>query len=64
MLKYFFKPLNCLDGIVIILILAWFLLYVFNKDKRLQIWIFLASHILFYLSKMILNDGNFLFQVL
>lgn len=59
MLKYFLKPLTCVDIIVIVLISVWFLLVFFNKGKRLQILIFLASHVLFYLSKMILNEGNF-----
>ena len=58
MLKYFLKPLNFLDVIVIVLILIWFLLFVLNKYKRFQICTFLASHYAFYLSKIILNDGN------
>ena len=59
MLKYFFKPLSCIDVVVIALILIWFLLFVFNKNKMLQIPVFIASHMLFYFSKMILNGGNF-----
>ena len=59
MLKHFLKPLGYLDIVVIILILIWFFLFVFNKNKMLQISVFLASHMLFYLSKMILNEGNF-----
>lgn len=59
MLKYFLKPLSCMDVIVIALILIWFLLVVFNKKKMLQTTVFIASHMLFYFSKMILNEGNF-----
>ena len=60
MLKYFFKPLSFIDVIVIVLILVWLLLFVFSKNKMLQILVFITSHILFYLSKMIFNEGNFL----
>lgn len=59
MLKYLFKPLSYIDVVVIALILIWLFLFVFNKNKMLQIFVFLASHMLFYLSKMILNEGNF-----
>lgn len=59
MLKYFLKPLGCIDVVVIVLILIWFLLFVFNRNKILQIPVFIASHMLFYFSKMILNEGNF-----
>ena len=58
MLKYFLKPLNFLDVIVIVLILIWFLLFVLNMYERFPICTFLASHYAFYLSKIILNDGN------
>lgn len=60
MLKYFFKPLSCIDVVVIVLILIWLFLFVFNKNKMLQIPMFIASHMLFYFSKVILNEGNFL----
>lgn len=60
MLKYFLNPLTLLDFIVIVLILTWLLLVLFNKGKKLQILIFSASHILFYISIVILNKGNLL----
>lgn len=60
LLKYFLKPLGCLDIVVIVLILIWFLLFILNKNKKLQILIFIASHILFYWAKMTLNKGNLL----
>ncbi len=59
MIKYFLKPLDCIDITVILLIILWFLLFTFNKYKRLQLPIFLISHTLFYISKIILNRGNF-----
>lgn len=59
MLKYFFKPLSYIDVVVIVLILIWLLLFVFNKNKMLQTSVFIASHMLFYFSKIILNEGNF-----
>ena len=59
MIKYFLKPLDCIDVAVIVLIILWFLLFTFNKYKRLQLPIFLISHTLFYISKIILNRGNF-----
>ncbi len=59
MIKYFLKPLDCIDITVILLIILWFLLFTFNKYKRLQLTIFLISHTLFYISKIILNRGNF-----
>lgn len=59
MIKYFLKPLDCIDITVILLIILWFLLFTFNKYKRLQPTIFLISHTLFYISKIILNRGNF-----
>ena len=59
MIKYFLKPLDCIDVAVIVLIILWFLLFTFNKYKRLQLSIFLISHTLFYISKIILNRGNF-----
>lgn len=59
MIKYFLKPLDCIDVAVIVLIILWFLLFTFNKYKRLQLPIFLISHTLFYMSKIILNRGNF-----
>lgn len=58
MLKYFLKPLGLLDIIVIVLILTWFLLLVFNKSEKLQILIFSASHIFFYIFTVILDKGN------
>jgi len=58
-IKYFLKPLDCIDITVILLIILWFLLFTFNKYKRLQLTIFLISHTLFYISKIILNRGNF-----
>ena len=60
MLKDFLEPLGCLDIVVIVLILIWFLLFILNKNKKLQISIFIASHILFYWAKMTLNKGNLL----
>lgn len=59
MIKYFLKPLDCIDITVLLLIILWFLLFTFNKYKRLQLPIFLISHTLFYISKIILNRGNF-----
>lgn len=59
MIKYFLKPLDCIDVAVIVLIILWFLLFTFNKYKRVQLSIFLISHTLFYISKIILNRGNF-----
>ena len=60
MLKcYFLKPLGYLDLVVIALILIWFLLFFLDKGKKFQIAIFLASHSLFYLSKLGLQGGNF-----
>lgn len=59
MIKYFLKPLDCIGITVILLIILWFLLFTFNKYKRLQLTIFLISHTLFYISKIILNRGNF-----
>lgn len=59
MIKYFLKPLDCIDITVILLIILWFLLFTFNKYKRLQPTISLISHTLFYISKIILNRGNF-----
>lgn len=60
MLKYFLKPLDCIDIAVIVLIILWFLLFTFNRYKKLQLPIFLTSHALFYISEIILNRGNFL----
>lgn len=59
MLKYLLKPLNFIDITVIVLIILWFLLFTLNKYKKLQLPIFLISHTLFYISKIILNRGNF-----
>ena len=59
MIKYFLKPLDCIDITVLLLIILWFLLFTFNKYKRVQLSIFLISHTLFYISKIILNRGNF-----
>ena len=59
MIKYFLKPLDCIDVAVIVLIILWFLLFTFNKYKRVQLSIFLISHTLFYIPKIILNRGNF-----
>ena len=59
MIKYFLNPLDCIDITVLLLIILWFLLFTFNKYKRLQLSIFLISHTLFYISKIILNRGNF-----
>lgn len=59
MLKYFLQPLTVLDILAIGSVLIWFLLYLFNKFKAMQIWVFYASHMLFYLSKLVLNKGNF-----
>lgn len=59
MLKYLLKPLDFIDITVIVLIILWFLLFTLNKYKKLQLPIFLTSHTLFYISKIILNRGNF-----
>lgn len=59
MLKYLLKPLDFIDFTVIVLIILWFLLFTLNKYKKLQLPIFLISHTLFYISKIILNRGNF-----
>lgn len=59
MLKYLLKPLDFIDITVIVLIILWFLLFTLNKYKKLQLPIFLISHTLFYISKIILNRGNF-----
>lgn len=59
MLKYLLKPLDFIDITVIVLIILWFLLFTLNKYKKLHLPIFLISHTLFYISKIILNRGNF-----
>ncbi len=59
MLKYFLKPLVIADVLAIVLIVTWFFLYLFNKCKGIQTWIFWAAHTVFYLSKMFLYKGNF-----